>query len=43
MLYPNTAGNQGQYIPDLFTKAALNFIKNNQPDRFKRYQPFSCC
>ena len=40
MLYPNTAGNQGQYIPDLFTKAALNFIKNNQPDRFNRYQPF---
>ena len=40
MLYPNTAGNQGQYIPDLYTKAALNFIKNNQPDRFNRYQPF---
>ena len=40
MLYPNTDGNQGQYIPDLFTKAALNFIKNNQPDRFNRYQSF---
>jgi arylsulfatase A-like enzyme len=40
MIYVNTAGRKGQYIPDLYTKAALNFIKNNQPDQFNRYQPF---
>jgi arylsulfatase A-like enzyme len=40
MLYPNTGGNKGQYIPDLFTKAAINFVKNNQPDRFNQYRPF---
>jgi arylsulfatase A-like enzyme len=40
MIYTNTAGQKGQYIPDLYTKAALNFIKNNQPDQFNQYQPF---
>ena len=38
-LYPNTQG-KNEYIPDLFTKAALNFIKNNQPDQFNHYRPF---
>jgi len=40
MLYPNTGGRQGQYTPDLLTKAALNFVKNNQPDQFNFYRPF---
>lgn len=40
MLYPNLDGKKGQYIPDLLTKAALNFIKNNQPERINRYRPF---
>jgi arylsulfatase A-like enzyme len=40
MLYPNTGGNQGTYIPDLFTKAALNFVKINQPDPANRFRPF---
>ncbi|HTV76167.1 MAG TPA: sulfatase-like hydrolase/transferase [Candidatus Baltobacteraceae bacterium] len=40
MLYPNTAGKKGEYIPDVLTKAALNFIKENQPDQFNHYQPF---
>ena len=40
MLYPNTGGKQGQYVPDLLAKAALNFVKNNQPDRFNHYRPF---
>ena len=39
-LYANTDGKKGQYIPDLFTKAARNFIKVNQPDQFNRYRPF---
>jgi len=40
MLYPNTGGNRGTYIPDLLTKAALNFVKINQPDKANRYRPF---
>ena len=39
-LVPNLGGAKGQYIPDMLTKAALNFVKNNQPDQFNRYQPF---
>lgn len=39
-LYANTDGKKGQYIPDLFAKAAGNFIRVNQPDRFNRYRPF---
>jgi arylsulfatase A-like enzyme len=40
MIYPNTGGKKAQYIPDLLAKAALNFVKNNQPDQFNRYRPF---
>jgi arylsulfatase A-like enzyme len=40
MLYPNTGGKQEQFIPDLYMKAILNFIQNNQPDRFNHYRPF---
>jgi arylsulfatase A-like enzyme len=39
MIYANTQG-KNQYIPDLLTKAALNFIQINQPDQFNRYRPF---
>ena len=39
MIYANTQGKK-QYIPDLLTKAALNFIMNNLPDQFNHYQPF---
>jgi arylsulfatase A-like enzyme len=39
MIYANTQGKR-QYIPDLLTKAALNFILNNLPDQFNHYQPF---
>ena len=40
MLYPNTGGKHDQYIPDLYAKAMLNFVQNNQPDRYNRYRPF---
>jgi arylsulfatase A-like enzyme len=39
-LVPNLGGAKGEFIPDVLTKAALNFIKNNQPDLFNRYRPF---
>jgi arylsulfatase A-like enzyme len=41
MHFPENAGaKRGQYNPDLFTTAALNFIKINKPDQFNRYRPF---
>ncbi|HTY86336.1 MAG TPA: sulfatase-like hydrolase/transferase [Candidatus Acidoferrum sp.] len=40
MLYPNTGGKKGQYIPDLYALATMNFISINQPDPFNRYRPF---
>ncbi|HEV2392211.1 MAG TPA: arylsulfatase [Verrucomicrobiae bacterium] len=36
----NQAGKKGLYIHDLFTKAALNFIRINQPDAFNQHRPF---
>jgi arylsulfatase A-like enzyme len=39
MIYANTQGKK-QYIPDLLTKAALNFVLDNLPDQFNHYQPF---
>jgi arylsulfatase A-like enzyme len=39
-LYSNTDGQKGQYLPDLFTKAAGNFVRANLPDQFNRYRPF---
>jgi uncharacterized sulfatase len=39
----NGGGRKGKYIPDLFTDAALNFVKNAKPDQFNRYRPFFLC
>lgn len=39
-IYPNTLKPKGQYIPDLLTKAVVNFAKDNKPDPFNRYRPF---
>ncbi len=39
----NAGGKQELYLPDLFTKAALSFIKSNKPDQFNRYRPFFLC
>jgi len=39
-LIVNDGGAKGQYIPDLFTKMTINFVKNNQPDPFNHYRPF---
>lgn len=36
----NQGGKQGLYAPDLFTKAALNYLRINKPDQINRYQPF---
>ena len=40
MLYPNTGGKNGEYLPEVFTKMTVNFIHTHQPDRFNHYQPF---
>jgi arylsulfatase A-like enzyme len=39
----NAGGKQTLYLPELFTKAALNFLKINRPTQFNRYQPFFLC
>ncbi|MFZ1072091.1 MAG: sulfatase-like hydrolase/transferase [Verrucomicrobiia bacterium] len=39
-LIGNSGGAREIFIPDLLTKAALNFVKINQPDRFNHYRPF---
>ena len=36
----NAAGKPGRYMPDLFTAAALNFIRQNKPDQFNHHRPF---
>lgn len=40
MLYGNGGARKGEYTHDLFTTAALNFVKKNRPDQFNRYRPF---
>jgi len=39
-LSQNAGGQQGQYVPDLCTTAALNFVHNNKPEQFNNYRPF---
>ena len=36
----NQAGQNELYMDDLFTTAALNFVRINQPDQFNHYRPF---
>jgi arylsulfatase A-like enzyme len=36
----NEGGKKGLYIPDLFERAALNFVRINKPDAFNHYRPF---
>ena len=36
----NQSGTKGIYMPDLFTKGALNFVQINKPDQFNHYRPF---
>ena len=41
MQFPeNSGGKQGLYMDDLFSTAALRFLKNNKPDPFNGYRPF---
>jgi len=39
-LYGNVAGNKGTYSHDLFTTAALNFMRLYQPEAANHYRPF---
>jgi arylsulfatase A-like enzyme len=41
MVFPeNQGGKKGRYMDDLFTSAALNFLRINKPDQFNNYRPF---
>ncbi len=39
----NGGNKRGEYAPDLFTKAALSFVKINKPDQFNKWRPFFLC
>jgi len=39
----NASGKQGIYNHDLFTTAALNYIRINRPDAFNKWRPFFLC
>lgn len=39
----NAGARQGEYLPDLFTTAAMNFLKINKPVAANRYRPFFLC
>jgi len=41
--FQNAGAKKGLYAPDLFTTAAVNYIKINKPDQFNRYRPFFLC
>ena len=36
----NQGGKHGTYMHDLFTTAALNYVRINKPDRVNKYRPF---
>ncbi|HSY44060.1 MAG TPA: sulfatase-like hydrolase/transferase [Candidatus Acidoferrum sp.] len=40
VIYDNTGGKQGKYIPDWQMTLAMNFTKKHQPFYFNHYQPF---
>ena len=40
MLYPNTGGKKGQYLPELFINAMVNFVRVNEPEPANHYRPF---
>ncbi len=40
MIFPNTGGRKGKYLPDLLMTAAANFAQVNQPDFANHYRPF---
>ena len=39
-LYLNTGGKKGQYLPELFVNAMVNFVRVNEPDAANHFQPF---
>ena len=40
MIYPNTDGKKGKYLPELFVNAVNNFVRINQPDAVNHFRPF---
>jgi len=40
MIYANTGGKQGKYLPDLLVSAMLAFARANEPDAANHFRPF---
>ena len=44
MVFPeNENGKRGQFMPDILTTAAVNFVRNNKPELLNKYRPFFLC
>ena len=44
MVFPeNENGKRGQFMPDLLTTFALNFVRINKPEPFNKFRPFFLC
>lgn len=40
MIYENTDGKKGRYLPEVFVNAMLNFTRVNQPNPANHFRPF---
>ena len=40
MLYMNTGGQKGKYLPELLVNAMCNFVRINKSDVYNHYKPF---
>ena len=40
VIFNNTGGQKGRFMPDFFLNATGNFVRVNQPDFANRFQPF---
>ncbi|HMP84750.1 MAG TPA: sulfatase-like hydrolase/transferase, partial [Verrucomicrobiota bacterium] len=40
VLHKNEGGKKGAYSTEVFSEAALNYVRINKPDHFNRYRPF---
>ena len=40
MIYENTGGKHGRYLPDVLMGAMVNFVRVNQPDFANHFRPF---
>ena len=40
LIYENSGGKKGRYLPEVFVNAFCNFVQNNAPEELNHYRPF---